>query len=72
MLTFTITRRSSYIIRAHSDDLNWTFEFDSQGRMIDGFELAHRLDDEGAALAEWAVMAAEGESAAFPSSDEEE
>ena len=69
MLTFTITDKIEDQIRTHSEDLNWSFTFDLQGRMIDGFELAHRLEDEGAALAEWALEAAEGESAAFPSSE---
>ena len=63
MSEFLIVTRSESEIRAHSPALNWTFTFNTDGELIDGFELIHRLGDDGYELARWALGAEVGERA---------
>jgi|DEB0MinimDraft_3_1074331.scaffolds.fasta_scaffold391249_1 hypothetical protein len=62
---FTVTRSEQGSIQVHSDCINWTFTFDLDGCMVDGFELAATLADEGQALADWAVSAQVGDTERF-------
>lgn len=64
--TFKIAAIENNKIFVDYVDMCWIFTFDLTGGMLDGFELAHHLTDEGEALAEWAISATVGDSEAFP------
>ena len=67
--SFTVISKEDSQIQVHSDDINWTFTFNAQGHMVDGFELAATLEDEGAALADWAIIADVDDTESFPLAD---
>ena len=56
MSHFKITKITENEITVHSNLWNWSFTFNRfNGHMIGGIELASRLSDDGAELAEWAL-----------------
>ena len=56
MSHFKITEITENEITVHSHLWNWSFTFDRfDGHMTGGIELASRLTDDGAELAEWAI-----------------